>query len=325
MKEELTIDKLKYDDKDAGWGYLFAVLISLIFQLIVSIILTIISTKQGTTPTELLKINYVAAIYYTLNGLTFFALFCFFNKFRKKRAFVCAKIDFKIGWKNTLIIVALSIIVLFGFNYFINLLSYLMQLCGYNPDASLPLPLDNVGWLFINLFILALVPAICEELIYRGIIMNGLRKFGNITAIFLSAAIFAVAHGSAMQTIYQFILGVVLGYIVVKTGSLVASMLFHFLNNAMVLVVNYILNVTQSETFASILGTETWTAFDIIFAICMAIATTGAVILLVSFLKSNKKELLYEKTNEKLNPTAIILFIISAVISIIIWCVGTFV
>lgn len=325
MKEELTIDKLKYDDKDAGWGYLFAVLVPLIFQLIVSIILTIISTKQGTTPTELLKIIYVAAIYYTLNGLTFFALFCFFNKFRKKRAFVCAKIDFKIGWKNTLIIIALSIIVLFGFNYFINLLSYLMQLCGYNPDASLPLPLDNVGWLFINLFILALVPAICEELIYRGIIMNGLRKFGNITAIFLSAAIFAVAHGSAMQTIYQFILGVVLGYIVVKTGSLVASMLFHFLNNAMVLVVNYILNVTQSETFASILKTETWTAFDIIFAICMAIATTGAVILLVSFLKSNKKELLYEKTNEKLNPTAKILFIISAVISIIIWCVGTFV
>ena len=180
MKEELTIDKLKYDDKDAGWGYLFAVLIPLIFQLIVSIILTIISTKQGTTPIELLKINYVAAIYYTLNGLTFFALFCFFNKFRKKRAFVCAKIDFKIGWKNTLVIIALSIIVLFGFNYFINLLSYLMQLCGYNPDASLPLPLDNVGWLFINLFIRILTTNSGENPSKLSATPGGQRRYGSL-------------------------------------------------------------------------------------------------------------------------------------------------
>lgn len=325
MKEELTIDKLKYNDKDAGWGYLFAVLVPLCFQLIASIVLSLVATKQGTTPVQLLEIDYVAAIYYTLNGLTFFALFCFFNKFRKKRAFSCAKIEFKFGWCNLIIICVLAVIVLFGFNYFINLLSYLMQLCGYNPDASLPLPLNNVGWLFINLLVLAVIPAICEELIYRGIIMNGLRQFGTTTAVFVSAAIFAVAHGSAMQTIYQFILGAVLAYIVIKTGSLVASMIFHFLNNAMVLIVNYVLNVTNSQTLAAVLGTETWSAFDIIFAISMAIATAAATILLISFLKSKKKEVLYEKTNDKLNPTAKILFIISAIISIIIWCVGTFV
>lgn len=324
-KEEITQNSIKYSDVDSAWGYFFATIIPLCFQLIASIVLTIISSKIGSTPVELLKINYVAVIYYLLNGITLLALFYFFNKKRKKLAFSCAQINFKFGWKNLIIICVLAVIVLFGFNHFINLLSYLMQLCGYNPDASMPLPLNTIGWLFINLFVLALLPAICEELIYRGIILNGLRNFGNVIAIFASSAIFAIAHGSAMQTIYQFILGVVLGYILVKTGSIIASMIFHFLNNAMVILVNYIIYVTNSETLMSLLNTESWSVFDVFFAISMAIATTGVIILLVSFLRNNKNECLYNKTNEKINPLAKKLIFIFAIISIIIWFIGTFV
>lgn len=315
--------QLTYSYRDSAWGYLLAVIVPLVFQLIISIIITCVAATKNITGEEFLKTNSaVAAVYYSLSSLTLLATFFVFNKVRKKRITTCAKIEFKFGLKNLLVCICLSLIVLFGFNYFINLLTYLMSLAGYKPDASMPLPLNNVGWLFVNLFVLALVPAVCEELMYRGIILNGLRSKGTHFAVLISALIFAVAHGSAMQFFYQFILGAVLGYVVVRTGSLIASMVVHFLNNATVIVVNYI--STVKDLHLDEVSTS-WSAFDIVFAICMAIAAAGATILLLSFLKPKKEEVLYSRTNEKFDSLTITLISIAGAISLIIWCMGTFI
>lgn len=321
MNNDVNYQKLRYDDKDSAWGYFFVVLIPLVFQLIVSLILTFVAGGMGKTATDLLSNPAIASVYYVLNGLCLLAIFLVFNKVRKKKPMAAAKIEFKFGWVNAIICVVLALVVLFGFNYFINLISSLMASAGYNPDASMPLPLNTVGDLFLNLFVLAVVPAICEELIYRGIILNGMRKFGTHTAVFASAAIFAVAHGSAMQTVYQFVLGIVLGYILIKTGSLVASMIVHFVNNASVVLVNYFSHSAESEitTIAS------WSTLDIVLAICTALASVAAVILLLSFIKTKKEETLYIKNNEKINQTALTIIVVSAIISFIIWCLGTFV
>ena len=320
MDKEINYDNLRYTDNDSAWGYFFVVLVPLLFQLVVSFILTFIANGQGTTAAELLKNPAIAAVYYVLNGLCLLAIFLVFNKVRKKKAMTAAKIEFKFGWVNGIICAILAFVVLFGFNSFINLISSLMATAGYNPDASMPLPINTVGDLFLNLFVLAVVPAICEELIYRGIILNGMRKFGAHAAVFASAAIFAIAHGSAMQTVYQFILGIVLGYILIRTGSLISSMIVHFLNNAIIVFVNYFSPGAGSEvsTIAS------WSALDIVLAICMAMASVAAIILLFYFIKPKKAEMLYEKKNEKINQAALTIIVISAIISFIIWCLGTF-
>lgn len=324
MNKEINYDNLTYNDKDSAWGYFFVVLIPLVFQLVASLVLTLIANGQGITVVELLKIPAVASVYYVLNGLCLLAIFFVFNKVRKKKTLAAAKIEFKFGWLNGILCVVLALVVLFGFNYFVNLMSHLMSIAGYNPDASMPLPLNTVGDLFLNLFVLALVPAICEELIYRGIILNGMRKFGVHTAVFASAAIFAIAHGSAMQTVYQFILGVALGYVLIKTGSLIASMVVHFLNNATVIIINYIANTTSSGLNEALSGNGTWSALDIVLAICMALASVAVIIMLLSFMKQKQPEVLYEKKKEKIDQTALKIIIISAIISFIIWCLGTF-
>jgi sodium transport system permease protein len=84
------------------------------------------------------------------------------------------------------------------------------------------------------LLLIALVPAICEELAFRGFILSGLRRIGHKwTAIILTAAFFGAVHVVLQQSISAFVVGIVLGYIAVKTGSILPAIAYHFTHNAM--------------------------------------------------------------------------------------------
>lgn len=86
-------------------------------------------------------------------------------------------------------------------------------------------------WLL--LLVMAVTPAICEELAFRGFILSGMRHMGHRWgAILGSALFFGATHGILQQSISAAVLGVVLGYLVVQTGSLLASILFHLLYNS---------------------------------------------------------------------------------------------
>ncbi len=80
----------------------------------------------------------------------------------------------------------------------------------------------------------AVVPAVCEELAFRGFILSGCRSLGNNRrAIVVSAILFGVTHGFLQQSINAGLLGLVLGYLAVKSGSLLPGIVFHFLHNSM--------------------------------------------------------------------------------------------
>jgi sodium transport system permease protein len=84
------------------------------------------------------------------------------------------------------------------------------------------------------LAVFALLPAVCEELVFRGFILTGLRQSGSLwRAIALSAVFFGLAHLTAQQSIGAVVLGLVLGVIAVRTGSLWPGVLFHLIHNAL--------------------------------------------------------------------------------------------
>ena len=92
----------------------------------------------------------------------------------------------------------------------------------------------NLG---ISLLVFALMPAITEEVAFRGYILSGLgRRYRPTTAILLSALLFAFLH-VLLSLFQQFfgaaILGVILGLIAYRTGSLWPGVVFHFVNNAL--------------------------------------------------------------------------------------------
>ncbi|MFV2066758.1 MAG: ABC transporter permease subunit/CPBP intramembrane protease [Pirellulales bacterium] len=92
-------------------------------------------------------------------------------------------------------------------------------------------PYRWLPWLLI-----AVLPALCEELAFRGFILSGLRHLGHKWwAIGLSAVFFGVAHGLLQQSIMASILGVVLAYVAVQTSSLLPCILFHLTHNSLLL------------------------------------------------------------------------------------------
>ncbi len=108
----------------------------------------------------------------------------------------------------------------------------------YPIDAAAFAPLQNLfaqaPSLWQLILPMAVVPAICEELAFRGFILSGLRHIGNRwRAIFITSMLFGLAHGVVQQSITAIIFGMVLGYLAVKTRSLIPCIVFHALHNAL--------------------------------------------------------------------------------------------
>ncbi len=93
--------------------------------------------------------------------------------------------------------------------------------------------ISTAPWLSV-LFLMAFVPAICEELAFRGFIFGGLvRERGRLRAVLITAILFGVSHGVLQQSIAATVMGVLLGWIALRTGSVLPGILIHFTNNAL--------------------------------------------------------------------------------------------
>lgn len=96
--------------------------------------------------------------------------------------------------------------------------------------------------------VIALAPAICEELAFRGFILSGLRHLGHKwQAIAISSIFFAVTHQVFHQSIVACVMGLVLGFLAVQSGSLLVCSAFHFVHNSMPLAISYLLESDAAD------------------------------------------------------------------------------
>jgi len=123
-------------------------------------------------------------------------------------------------------------------NEIVNFLAFLFPGAIQNLDAvNSFLTFDN---LFLSILIVAISPAIFEELLFRGVVLNSFNiKNKNYLAIIISALIFGVFHMNLLQGAFAFILGLSLGFIYVKTGSLFVPIIIHFINNLFAVLMDY--------------------------------------------------------------------------------------
>lgn len=93
------------------------------------------------------------------------------------------------------------------------------------------------GWsIWKQFFFVALTPAICEEILFRGFALRPLEKtFGGKWAIILTALAFAIVHLDFVRLVPTFALGLAFGYAAVKSRSIFPSMALHLLNNSFAL------------------------------------------------------------------------------------------
>lgn len=91
----------------------------------------------------------------------------------------------------------------------------------------------------ISVLASACAPALIEEFLFRGAIMGSLKKFGTPFAIFTSAILFGLVHGNLIQIPFAFLVGLILGFAVVKTNSIWTGVFIHFLNNLLAVLQEY--------------------------------------------------------------------------------------
>ncbi|MBS1118021.1 MAG: Abortive infection protein [Deltaproteobacteria bacterium] len=119
---------------------------------------------------------------------------------------------------------------------------------------------------------IALAPAICEEVLFRGVLARGFAtRFRPWVAIVLSAAMFSIYHLKPIQMIPTFTLGLVFGLIALRAGSALPTMLAHLLNNTMALL------VARSGDSA----VPRWLERNPTFALVIAAVLTGGGVVLV--------------------------------------------
>lgn len=92
-------------------------------------------------------------------------------------------------------------------------------------------PLDTPIKILMAFISVAIVPALCEEFLFRGCILSNLLPYGKTTAIFASAVLFSMMHGNVAQFFYTFVAGLVLGAVYVETGSIWPCTFIHLFNN----------------------------------------------------------------------------------------------
>lgn len=104
------------------------------------------------------------------------------------------------------------------------------------------------GTSYITLIgIMALTPALCEELVMRGVVLREYKYKTTFKAAVMNGIIFGLMHLSGQQFLYAAILGFVFAYIVRVTGSLFSTMIVHFVFNGFNMTVSYFATKFQSD------------------------------------------------------------------------------
>jgi membrane protease YdiL (CAAX protease family) len=112
----------------------------------------------------------------------------------------------------------------------------------YNEQVSAIISLKNAKDYILALIIMAFLPALCEETLFRGGLQNFLTRGTHLPwlAIIVVSILFSLAHFSFYGFLSRFFLGIVLGALYHYSGKLWLSILAHFLNNALAITVLYI-------------------------------------------------------------------------------------
>lgn len=210
---------------DVGPIYLISYLLQLVLQ---TVVLTAFQSRYGEAYRQ--HYGWTYAIVF-VNGLSFLAAttgYCGVKKIGFGREIGLKK---KPDFKMALLVVPMSVFTIFSTmplaDWFVEVFSKL----GYDVASSaITMPTGVWEYLLMSLF-LSIVPAICEEAMFRGAIAVGLRRQGAAVAILLSAAMFALMHGNPVQLVHQFGIGVVLAVVVLTSGDVKYTVAFHFLNN----------------------------------------------------------------------------------------------
>ena len=171
----------------------------------------------------------------------------------------------------------------------------------------------------IAIAIPVVIGPILEELIFRKLMLDRTRHFGEKTAVVFSALCFGLFHGNLTQFLYASVVGLFLGYVYCKTGKILYTMIMHMLLNGCSTVILLLLPMFENQ--------DTSTAAVSIIVLLLLLLVLGVMMIagfILCFLWIKRKRFVFDESmtdfipqNEVLktvylNPGVILLFVIQA-------------
>ena len=142
----------------------------------------------------------------------------------------------KINFKVILISFGLGLLAFFVNIAISTLFNGILSFFGYSQPVSVSTGYEPMfpNWVtfLIQLTTVAILPAICEEFLHRGVLLNGLKEIGIKKAILISSLMFGLLHFNINQFFYATILGMLMALVSVVSKSIYPAMIIHFTNNA---------------------------------------------------------------------------------------------
>ena len=127
------------------------------------------------------------------------------------------------------------------------------------------------GPLWSSFLVVAIFAPIFEEWLCRGMVLRGLlTKMKPGWAIVVSALFFAVIHANPWQALNAFLIGLVMGYVYYKTGSLILTMIIHFVNNGTSVILSNIESLKDYEYWIDIMGKQNYTIVFLVSCVVLA-------------------------------------------------------
>nr|MBO4517403.1 CPBP family intramembrane metalloprotease [Clostridia bacterium] len=187
--------------------------------------------------TVLAAFNASETLSYAVNGVLTFAVFITVVLLSTKKRVITVYVR-KCSCGYFLAAVMLAFGMLLGLGFVNSIVADGVKSVG-GRIAQDPDILNSTFEFILFTIVLCVLPAVGEELFFRGVIAESVSKTGKVAGVLTVALCFAVYHGSVSQLLYQFIYGLGLGVLALKAKSVVPTVLAHFINNFAVLSMEY--------------------------------------------------------------------------------------
>lgn len=174
---------------------------------------------------------------------------------------------------ETALYVAFGCMVCMLANYPANFVSQLQEFFGFSGELpESPLNNDPTVLALYGLSVVV-IPPLVEEVMFRGVVLQSLRRYGDGFAVLVSAILFGLYHGNLIQIVFAFLSGLALGFVVIRTDSLLPAMLIHCVNNG----ISYAIELVQR-----FYGESTANSVDAILSVAIVALGLGALFVLAA-------------------------------------------
>ncbi|MCH5160658.1 MAG: CPBP family intramembrane metalloprotease [Clostridiales bacterium] len=257
-------NRTAYDYYSSCAFYLFAVLVVLLCQGVAGVVAAAIERAYAGASSGGI-FNTACMIFFQAANFAF--IYFYTRIMRKKLNFDYFKNSCGRGVTPKIVILPILLAVVLMCGMYLPTLwyGYFTRAIGI-PESAGALELDSAGAIVMIVIASVIFAPIFEETIYRGVLLHGLKDEFSVTkSVMLVALAFMMMHMSPLQVVFQFALGVLSGYLAIKSERLLPSVILHATANALALII-------QLTPFAAVLdGSVVWLTNHIAAAVMITI------------------------------------------------------